>query len=173
MKVGRYSFIADEIQGHVMTIKEWNDTGKRWSTKTLAIQRNKARHFTKGKGSEGQPSNPHTYKAGRKAGQTEHKLAQEGESGYSFKMRFEKGEYAGTEFKPPVHGIFREWGVGNGQPRRPGKKTAKKIHKKRTQSDWITYTIERNGEELAQFAAEYVGDQVLVNAFGIKMRKLQ
>lgn len=167
MKVGRYTYVTNEIKGHTITMQEWNSQAKRWSSKVLAIQRNKAKRFTQGKGTPGQPKSPHTYRSGKKAGQTEHKLTDKGSGGYVFKLRHEAKEYFGTEFKPPVHGIFREYGVGNGQPRDP-KKLKKAYRKKRTESDWISYTMDKNAGELADMAAEYIGDKVLVNTYGVK-----
>ena len=172
MKVGKYGHISQKIQGHAMTMAEWNATTKKWSLKVLAIQRNKAKKFPIGKGSPGEPKNPHTYKRGKKAGQTEYKLSEKGGGAYVFKLRHEQKEYYGTEFKPPIHGIFREWGVGNGQPRDP-KKMKRAYRKKRTESDWISYTMDKNADELADTAAQYVGDKVLVNTFGVKLINLK
>lgn len=172
MKVGKYGHISQKITGPIMTMEEWNATGKRWSSKVLAIQRNKAKLFLTGKDAKGQPKSPHTYRRGKKAGQTEYKLSDTGGGGYIFKLRHEQKEYFGTEFKPPIHGIFREWGVGNGQPRDP-RKMRRAYRKKRTQSDWISYTMEKNSEELADKAAEYTGDKVLVNTFGVKYINLK
>lgn len=172
MKVGRYGHISQRIDGDVMTMAEWNAATKKWSLKVLAIQRNKAKKFPQGKDSKGQHKSPHTYKSGKKKGQTEYKLSERGGGAYVFKLRHEQKEYFGTEFKPPVHGIFREYGVGNGQPRDPAK-MKRAYRKKRTESDWISYTMERNAEELADTAAQYAGDKILVNTFGVKQIDLK
>ena len=62
--------------------------------------------------------------------------------------------------------------MGDGQPRDP-RKMRRAYRKKRTQSDWISYTMEKNSEELADKAAEYTGDKVLVNTFGVKYINLK
>ena len=72
-----------------------------------------------------------------------------------------------VSFKMPVHGIFREYGVGNGQPRngvatKSGKAATHKVYIKRTMSDWFHAPLERNVEALGDLVADYYGDKVLV-----------
>jgi hypothetical protein len=66
-----------------------------------------------------------------------------------------------------LHGIFREYGVGNGQPRhgmatKSGKAASRKIYIKRTPSDWFHNPLERNIDTLGDLVADYYGDKVLV-----------
>ena len=67
----------------------------------------------------------------------------------------------------PVHGIFREYGVGNGQPRhgmdtKSGRAASHKIYIRRTTSDWSHGPLERNIDILRDLVADYYGDKVLV-----------
>ena len=147
---------------HLMTDEEFLRQAKAWADKVRAQSKAAASAFTKGK-----KGATHTYKTGRYAGMTEGRL--KNKVGYVLRKRY--GDLEAVSFKMPVHGIFREYGVGNGQPRDP--RTMKRAYrKKRTQSDWISYTMEKNADELADTAAQYVGDKVLVNTFGVKLIKL-
>ena len=72
-----------------------------------------------------------------------------------------------VSFKMPVHGIFREYGVGNGQPRngvatKSGKAASQHTYVKRSMSDWFHNPLERNVEDLSNLEADYYGDKVLV-----------
>jgi hypothetical protein len=174
MKAGEYSYISDKITGPVISKEEYKRKAEAWSIKVLLASRDNARKFGKGKGTPGQPKDPHTYKKGKKRGQKEYKLSKQGNNGMFFKMSLDKtGEYEGTGFKMPIHGIFRAWGVGNGQPRTPGKR----IHLGknpiiRTPSNWFDENIDKNAEKLADIAAEYYGDKMIVNTFGVKIKKI-
>ena len=71
-------------------------------------------------------------------------------------------------FKIPIHGIWREWAVGYGQPRVPGKYVNPHPSIRRSVVDWLDEPIDRNAERLCDLAAEFWGDECLVNFFGVK-----
>jgi hypothetical protein len=105
-----------------------------------------------------------TYKTGKKAGKNEKKLHDS--IRYTITQDCEVPESIG--FKIPIHGIFREWAVGYGQPRVAGKYVSNNSRVKRTMEDWIDKPIEKNTQKLFDLAAEFWGDQVVVNSFGAK-----
>ena len=73
-----------------------------------------------------------------------------------------------VSFKIPIHGIWREWAVGYGQPRVPGKYVNPHPRIRRSMVDWLDEPIDRNAEKLFDLAAEFWGDRCLVNFFGTK-----
>lgn len=174
MKTGEYSYISDKITGRVINKEEYRLKAEKWSIRVLFLSRAAAGKFKKGKGTPGQPKNPHRYKSGKKSGQTENKLTKQGKSGIYFRMSTDStDEYTGTGFKMPIHGIFRAWGVGNGQPRVAGKR----IHLGknpiiRTPSNWFDDNIDKEASKLADIAAEYYGDKMIINTFGVKIKKI-
>lgn len=173
-RTGTYTYISDKVEGHIETKDDYYKKGRSWSAMVLGKAMHNARKFRKGKGSKGQPQAPHTYKTGIHAGKTEQKLSKKGTGGMHFKAyRNDNREYGGTGFKFPIHGIFRAWGVGNGQPRVQGKRVHHgKNHIKRTTSDWLDGPIDKNASKLADIAAAYYGDKVTVNTFGTKIIKI-
>lgn len=64
-------------------------------------------------------------------------------------------------FHFPLHGAFRTFGVGRGQPAVGSKKVADRIYTYRTESDWMTDPLDRNTDDLAAIVADYYGDAVL------------
>lgn len=142
-----------------MTDEEFFARIKEWAGTVRHQAMANASGFSKGK------SGPHTYIKGRNAGHTEGKLIRK----TSYMLRKRSGDLDAVSFKIPVHGIFREYGVGNGQPRngvsavKSGKAASGRVYIKRTMSDWIHGPIERNIDKLADIVADYYGDKVLLN----------
>lgn len=123
---------------------------KRWADMVRRQAKSNAAGFSKGK------SSPHTYIKGRYAGKTEFKLKDR--LGYVLRKR--DGDLESVSFKMPVHGIFREYGVGNGQP--SSGVTSQKVYLKRSMSDWFHGPVDKNFDQFADVVGEYYGDKVLV-----------
>ena len=142
---------------HLMTDEEFLRQAKAWADKVRAQSKAAASTFTKGK-----KGATHTYKTGRYAGKTEGRLR----SKVGYVLRKRCGDLEAVSFKMPVHGIFREYGVGNGQPRhgvatKSGRAASTKVYI-RTPSDWFHNPLERNIDALGDLVADYYGDKVLV-----------
>ncbi len=153
------SKVTSTIDGKVLTAEQFYAEARKWA----AIVRNMAKAntaaFKKGKKNES-----HVYKEGKKAGKTEKKLSKS----TRFIITHDNKIPESIGFKIPIHGIFREWAVGYGQPRVAGKYKAAHNRVKRSMSDWIDKPIEKHKEKLFAVAAEYWSDQVIVNTFGGK-----
>ena len=65
-------------------------------------------------------------------------------------------------FQFPVHGIFREYGVGRGTPR------SLVGHTSRTMSDWLSGTLQRQEPALLDIVAEQQADKVVRVFAGVK-----
>ena len=63
---------------------------------------------------------------------------------YSFIASY--GEASGIAFQFPVHGIFREYGVGNGSP---------KNAIKRSKSDWLSSSLDKKEKQLTDIIDNY------------------
>ena len=154
----RNSTVTSTISGKIITAEQFNAEARRWA----AIVRNMAKAnttaFRKGKQRES-----HTYRSGKKAGKSEKKLSKS----TRFVIEHDNKVPEAIGFKIPIHGIYREWAVGFGQPRVAGKYVAVG-QVKRTMNDWIDKPIDKQKEKLFDLAAEYWGDQVIVNSFGEK-----
>jgi hypothetical protein len=143
---------------HLMTDEEFLREARAWADRVRAQAKAAAAGFPKGK-----KTATHTYKTGLYAGKTEGKLRRN----LTVKLRKRYGDLEALSFKMPVHGIFRTYGVGNGQPRhgvatKSGKAASQKVYLKRSMSDWFYGPLERNEEALADLVADYYGDKVLV-----------
>lgn len=141
----------------LMTEEQYFAQVRQWADKVRAQARANAAAFQKGK------KKAHTYVKGSYHGQTEYKLSSK--VGYVLRKRY--GDLERVLFKFPVHGIFREYGVGNGQPRhgvavKSGKVASARTYIKRSMSDWMHNPLEQNVEALADIATEYYGDKMLV-----------
>lgn len=129
---------------------------KQWCDLVRSLAKRNAAAFTKGK------KKPHTYKSGKWAGKTEYMLRDK----VAASMHRTDGSVDSVSFKIPVHGIFREYGVGNGQPRdgrHSSQKRARSTYIRRSPSDWLHDPIERNIGKFADLVAEYYGDRYLIN----------
>ena len=153
--------VTDKITGKTITNVEFYEQARRWA----AIVRNKAKRnalaFSKGK------QKPHTYKQGKKAGKLERKLA----SSIQFNIEHDLHIPECVSFKIPIHGIYREWAVGYGQPRTPGKYVNPHPRIRRSMADWIDEPISRDADKLFDLAAEFYGDEMLANFFGTKKNR--
>ncbi|MBR5919572.1 MAG: hypothetical protein IKZ56_00215, partial [Bacteroidales bacterium] len=99
-----------------------------------------------------------------KSGKVERKLR----NSIQYKIEHDGGIPEAVSFKIPIHGIWREWAVGYGQPRVPGKYVNPHPHIRRSMVDWLDEPIDRNAERLFDLAADFWGDECLVNFFGTK-----
>lgn len=133
----------------VLTDSEYNSSMESWSRSVQRLAKERASLFSKGK------KRNRIYKSGSKAGKREGKL----KNHIQFQLKSDAGEVAGVAFQFPVHGIFREYGVGNGSPR---------SHVSRTMSDWLSGTLARKESDLVGIVAEHQGDKVVRTFMGIK-----
>lgn len=151
------SRISTEIQGKVISADELYAKANAWANTVRAVSKKNATAFAKGK------KKPYNYKnttKWHKAGETEKILSQS----VLYKIKEKDGITDNIGFQFPRHGIFRAYGVGNGQS--IGGKQAKKVYIHRNMSDWIDQPIDTNLSKLADLAAEFYGDQAIINTFG-------
>jgi len=151
--------ITTEIEGKLITYEEFYQQARRWAAIVRNIAKSNSEKFKKGK-----KKDSHTYLFGKKEGKIEKKL----KKSILVTVARNSGIPESISYKIPVHGIFREWGVGKGQPRIVGKAKSKRVRIYRTMDDWIDRPIEQNKEKLYNLAVEYYGDYVLINSFGAK-----
>ena len=130
------------IEGKVMTTEEWNAAARKWAKSVRYAALQNVAGFTKGRGE------PYTIDG---------KIIKPLKDDLNIKTYQNYGDISGFGFKFPLHGIFRAYGVGRGG-------TAN-----RTPSNWLNEPLDQNEEKLADIAAEYYGDQVLVNIKGVKI----
>ena len=151
--------ITTTTEGKAISPAQFYSAARKWA----AIVRNMAKanttRFRKGK-----TKKSHTYKTGKKAGKSEPKL----KDSLRYVITQDCGVPDSVGFKVPIHGIFREWAVGYGQPRVAGKYVSANSRVKRRMEDWIDKPIEKSTHKLFDVAAEFWGDRVVVNAFGAK-----
>jgi len=147
------------MDGKVITAEEFYAQARKWAAIVRNMAKANASRFSKGKTKQA-----HTYKTGKKAGKTEQKLR----NSIRYIIAQDSGVPESIGFKIPIHGIFREWAVGFGQPRVAGKYVSANSRVKRTMEDWIDKPIEKNTKKLFDLAAEFWGDTVVVNSFGAK-----
>ncbi len=151
------SRISTEIQGKIITSDELYEKAKAWANTVRAVAKNNATAFAKGKKKSYNYKNTTKW---HKAGENEKPLKQS----VLYKIKEKDGITDNIGFQFPRHGIFRAYGVGNGQS--ISGKQAKKIYIKRSMSDWIDQPIDKNLDKLADLAAEFYGDQAIINTFG-------
>jgi len=151
--------ISTTTIGKLITPEEFYAQVRKWAAIVRNVAKAKASRFTKGKTKQS-----HTYKTGNKAGKSEQKLR----NSIRYTIARDGGVPENVSFKIPIHGIFREWAVGYGQPRVAGKYVSANSRVKRTMEDWIDKPIEKNTQKLFNLAVEFWGDQVLINSFGAK-----
>ena len=136
---GRRGFLTDS---------EYNKEMQDWSLAVQKLAKAQASLFAKGK------KKNHTYKKGKKAGKSEGKL----KNHIQFQLKSDAGEVAGVAFQFPVHGIFREYGVGKGSPR--GRVS-------RSMSDWLSGTLAKKEADMVAIVAEHHADKVIRTFAGI------
>jgi len=151
--------VTTTIDGKTITSEEFYKQAVRWASMVRNIAKRNTLQFTKGK-----KHNSITYKSGKKEGKVERKLS----SSIRYSIEHSSHIPEAISFKIPIHGIWREWAVGYGQPRVPGKYVNPHPHIRRSMVDWLDEPIDRNAERLFNLAAEFWGDECLVNFFGAK-----
>lgn len=124
---------------------------KDWSQSVQKLAKAQAALFTKGK------KRDHTYKSGPKAGKSEGKL----KSHIQFQLKSDAGEVAGVAFQFPVHGIFREYGVGRKSPHG---------HVSRSMSDWLSGALQKKEGDMVAIVAEHHADKVIRTFAGISKK---
>jgi len=151
--------VSSTLDGNTITPEQFYAEARKWA----AIVRNMAKANTT-RFKKGKTKQTHTYKTGKKAGKSEQKLR----DSIRYAITQDCGVPDSVGFKLPIHGIFREWAVGYGQPRVAGKYVSTNSRVKRTMEDWIDKPIEKNTQKLFNLAAEFWGDKVVVCSFGAK-----
>lgn len=129
----------------VLTDTEYNRRMQQWSTTVQKMAKLQASAFHKGK------HHSITYKSGPKKGKTEPVLRNH----IQYQLKTNAGEVAGVAFQFPIHGIFREYGVGRGTPR------ALVGHTSRSMSDWLSGTLQRQEDNLLDIVADQQAGKVV------------
>lgn len=144
--------VQDVFSGRrsILDNSEYNEEMKRWALSVQRLAKQQVSAFHKGKRKA-----PRTYNSGPKAGKKEERLR----THIAFQMKSDAGEVAGIAFQFPVHGIFREYGVGRGHPRG---------NLSRSMSDWMSGVLTRQERKLMDIVAEHKADSVLKLFMGIK-----
>lgn len=130
---------------------EYNSQMQNWSVRVQQMAKSEASAFRHGK------KKSHTYMSGPKRGKTEPILR----NNIQYELKSDNGEVAGIAFKFPVHGIFREYGVGRGTPRNMVG------HTSRTMSDWLSGTLQKQEDSLADIVADQQAGKVVKVFSGI------
>jgi len=147
--------VTTVIDGKIITNEEFYKQAVRWASMVRNTAKRNTLQFTKGK---------KRASITKKGGKVERKLSA------SIRYSIEHCQHIpeSISFKIPIHGIWREWGVGYGQPRVPGKYVNPHPRIRRSMVDWLDEPIDRNAQRLFNLAAEFWGDRCLVNFFGTK-----
>jgi len=160
-----------QIEGKIINSDEFHRKATQWASRVRALAKRNTAAFTKGKnkpyiyGSKDKNKKGEKYTKWHKHGEIEPLLSKS----ISYKIKEISGITDSIKIQFPRHGVFRAYGVGNGQPISGG--IAKKI--KRSMSDWADNPIDQNIEKLADIASEFYGDQVCINAHNtLKINKL-
>ena len=147
--------ITDTMDNNILTAEEFLRQARRWAATVRNAARRNTLRFTKGK---------KLSSITKKSGKVERKLR----DSIQFTVERDSGIPEAVSFKVPIHGIWREWAVGYGQPRVPGKYVNPRPSIRRSVVDWLDEPIDRNAERLFDLAAEFWGDEFMVNFFGTK-----
>lgn len=129
----------------VLDDSEYNSEMQQWSTSVQKMAKTRASAFTKGK------KKNHTYMSGPKKGKVEQILRNH----IQYQLKSSDGDVAGVAFQFPVHGIFREYGVGRGTPRSKVGMTSRRM------SDWLSGTLQRKEDEMADIVALHQADKAI------------
>jgi hypothetical protein len=154
--------IDTQLEGHVIDSDELFQQAKAWADQVRGKAKSNTSAFTKGK--KGSYTYPKRSKW-HQAGEVEKKLSQS----LSYKVKEIGGITDSISYQFPRHGIFRAYGVGNGQS--INGKQAVQSFVKRSPSDWLDDPIDQNIEKLADIAADFYGDEVTVNAYNMMIKK--
>lgn len=147
--------ITDTLDGKTITAEEFYQQARRWASMVRNAAKRNTLQFTKGK---------QRNSVTKKNGKVERKLR----SSIQYNIEHSGHIPEAVSFKIPIHGIWREWAVGYGQPRVPGKYVNPHPRIRRSMADWLDTPIDQHTEKLFNLAAEFWGDQFLVNFFGTK-----
>ena len=147
--------VTTVIDGKIITNEEFYKQAVRWASMVRNTAKRNTLQFTKGK---------KRASITKKSGKVERKLSASIQYNIEHTGRIPEA----VSFKIPIHGIWREWGVGYGQPRVPGKYVNPHPRIRRSMVDWLDEPIDRNAQRLFNLAAEFWGDRCLVNFFGTK-----
>lgn len=143
--------------GGTQTTASYNAAVRKWGRQLRGMVKKTASVFHKGK-LEQRGEQTHVYKSGPKAGKEEGRLV----NNLSMQYKKDVGDEIDTvSLKLLRHGIFREYGVGNGTP------IAKAGMTRRTKSPWISEPLEQKEGELVEIVAEH-GAEMVLRAFKIK-----
>lgn len=147
--------VTDTLDGKTITAEEFYQQARRWASMVRNAAKRNTLQFTKGK---------QRNSVTKKNGKVERKLR----SSIQYNVEHSGHIPEAVSFKIPIHGIWREWAVGYGQPRVPGKYENPHPRIRRSMADWLDAPIDQHTEKLFNLAAEFWGDQFLVNFFGTK-----
>ena len=147
--------VTTVIDGKIITNEEFYKQAVRWASMVRNAAKRNTLQFTKGK---------QRNSVTKKNGKVERKLR----SSIQYNVEHSGHIPEAVSFKIPIHGIWREWAVGYGQPRVPGKYVNPHPRIRRSMADWLDAPIDQHTEKLFNLAAEFWGDQFLVNFFGTK-----
>ena len=160
--------IETQIQGKIIDSDEFYRKATQWADMIKSKSLSNAKSFTKGKEKKlvhgkWKGDKKKTWKKHKSIyypdGSIENKII----TNFSYKIYEKHGITDSLGFKFPRHGVFRTYGVGNGQS--INGKQAKRVYVKRTMRDWLDWPIETNIDQLADIASEFYGDKVLVNTY--------
>ena len=162
----------DKIEGTLTTQQQFIEEANKWGAVVAAKMRTNAMQFKYGKGKKRAYT---VKKTNRRTGASKETQAFEKvlKNSITHKIRTDKyGDFNRVSFSFPLHGIFRAHGVGSGQPASDSsKKRAQNIRIRRTMSDWINQPIAQDFSKLADIAANYYGDKIIANVWGVNFRK--
>lgn len=147
--------ITDTTDTNILTADEFLRQARRRAAAVRNTAKRNTLQFTKGN---------KVTSITKKSGKVERKLR----NSIQFSVERDSGIPEAVSFKVPIHGIWREWAVGYGQPRVPGKYVNPHPMVRRSMVDWLDEPIDRSAERLFDLAAEFWGDECLVNFFGTK-----
>lgn len=156
--MGRYVRITEVSPGGaLLDTAGYNAAVRKWGRQFRGMVKRTASGFHDGK-LEQRGELTHTYRSGPKAGKEEGRLVD------SLKMQYKQdvgGEIDRVSLRLLRHGIFREYGVGNGTPK------SKVGMTKRTKSAWVSGPLEQHEGELVEIVAEH-GAEMVLRGFWVK-----
>lgn len=156
--MSRYVRVTETTTGGgTLDTASYNAAVRKWGRQLRGMVKKTASQFHQGK-MEQRGEQTHVYKSGPKAGKEEGRLV----NNLSMQYKKDVGDEIDTvSLKLLRHGIFREYGVGNGTPK------GKVGMTRRTKSPWISEPLEQKEGELVEIAAEH-GAEMVLRAFRIK-----
>ena len=131
-------------------VERYNQEVRDWGRHLQSMVKANAEAFREGKLQQ-RGETEHTYKRGKKAGRGEKRLV----VATKFRSGKKYGEIEWVGLTLPVHGIFREYGVGRETPHTKVGMT------KRTKSDWLSREMDGSQEKLVAIVAEHDANKVI------------